>query len=709
MMTHWYIPRIYQEFKDYWNTYKRDCIQRYQEGQQSFIPNLLPEFALQLSTTDTLAILHERLGHILEMAISPEYTAIDHATPKIPEVLQSPVAAYTDGSWLKTTNMVGINVRTIHNFWNVVKYVLTIPDVQNSIHLLPIWEPGVVESLYGMSSWHINTEFYSDELAKAQRHLDTVEKQLKAVINILHALGKTVGMDVIPHTDRYSEIVLTNPQYFEWLQREDLTIIRHDDDLYQEVQARIIQFLNIYGAAVNEETGPFVQEVFFSSAVKDAWRAKVLFGHPYDRIGRSMRRAKLIRYLYDYGYEPLPTTMAPPFRDIEVDSQEESKIEDEYGMVWRDYKIKKPQMMSRVFGPLTRYKLYENFDSHTTWEIDFTRPLAEVWDYVCEHYAQIQRHYGFDFMRGDMSHVQMRKRGVPTTLDNYYDILGAVKRYIQQENHVAYFGYFAESFLPPRDGFGYGEEIDHLEASDADVTLGDLQSVVVGTPEFIQRLRRYYDLLHTRSCAPCFTVMTSDKDDPRFDAYYLRGNEARLFIAYFLTDMPSYMALGFETRDAHPQPVPNEYYTKLFVFHETKGHKARGGPYIWGKNGYLYYQFTRLKRYADTIFDMVRERPVRWLIPPDATAAQKVIAWTQNDEHPDYVFMVNLDVEQAADYFAIPSIHFLNDRVWIHADFSTVTESIEVQALPYNGKHYRVEGLEAGEGRAYRIVYRDEI
>jgi hypothetical protein len=85
--------------------------------------------------------------------------------------------------------MVGINVRTIQSFWNVVKY-FTLPASQSSIHLLPIWECGVVASLYGMAGWNINPEFYDAELASYYPHLDTVEKQLKVVVNILHALGK---------------------------------------------------------------------------------------------------------------------------------------------------------------------------------------------------------------------------------------------------------------------------------------------------------------------------------------------------------------------------------------------------------------------------------------------------------------------------------------------------------------------------------------
>ena len=46
--------------------------------------------------------------------------------------------------------MVGINVRTVGTLFNVIKYALTIPvgeGLHNAIHLLPLWEPGVVGSM----------------------------------------------------------------------------------------------------------------------------------------------------------------------------------------------------------------------------------------------------------------------------------------------------------------------------------------------------------------------------------------------------------------------------------------------------------------------------------------------------------------------------------------------------------------------------------
>ncbi len=115
--------------------------------------------------------------------------------------------------------------------------------------------------------------------------LDSVEKQLKATINLLHAMGKAVGMDVIPHTDRFSEIALANPAYFEWLQREGVEIVDHQAELHIEVEARIMAFLQSKGPAIPGDALPISAEDFYSSSYPEEQRRRVLFG-----LSRRSRR-----------------------------------------------------------------------------------------------------------------------------------------------------------------------------------------------------------------------------------------------------------------------------------------------------------------------------------------------------------------------------------------------------------------------------------
>lgn len=679
------IPVTYQGFKNYWKTNQSQLIQQYTSNQNSFIPLLLPQDAIQLSTLETLQILNNKIGgEALTIALNPDNT------------YPSPIIKETNTKWIKKVNMVGINVRTIQSFWNIIKYVFTIPVTQSSIHLLPIWEVGVVASLYGISSWHINPEFFDKDLYKHFPNLNTVEKQLKVVINLLHAMEKTVGMDVIPHTDRYSQISLANPQFFEWLQRNDLIITNHSENLHEQVQNEILQFLKINGTA-NNQVFPNDKNVFFEE-LEESNRLELLFGKHRDYEKRLKRRNALIQHLYDCGYEPVPATMAPPYRGLEVDQNENAKTIDKDGRVWRDYKITQPQKMSRVFGPLTRFKLYERKDNNQNWEIDFNKPRLKVWKYVCKQYSEIQQQFNFDFMRGDMSHVQMQPKGVPPNTSAYYDILKTVKNHIQKQR--PYFAYFAETFIAPANHMAFGDEIDHLEFSDADTTLGDLQSVSVDTTEFSQRFRQYYDILETRQVTPVFTILTGDKDDPRFDQFYIEGNEARLFISFFLQSMPSYMALGFQTRDVHLKPAPNEHYTKLYVFQIDKGEKATQGNYVFGKNGQLFSNLNRIKIYADKHLKINKNRSVRWLLPPDATGFRKIIVWTQV-EKPQFVYIVNLDTKSKATYLKIPQFGIRKD---LSFDFSTVNyEPIEDKTLTFNGINYHLDKILAGECRVYKI------
>ncbi len=667
-------------------------IQAYLSQNYTFVDGLKPSDALQLPAQQVLYVLEKKLGNQFYPAFNPEKTIESPLKAAATEPLPIQSAG---GRWLRHVNMVGINVRTVGHFWNVVKYAFTLPESQNSIHLLPIWEPGVVASLYGMSSWQINPEFFSTELHEAMPHLDTVEKQLKVTINILHALGKTVGMDVIPHTDRFSEQVIANPQLFEWVQRVDTHIIRHDNNLHEYVQDLIFEYLR----RVSPTVLPASKELFFSKNFPESERLLILFGAPHHYAERAERRAALVQYLYDHHLETVPATMGPPYRGIEVDTKGAVVI-DEKGRTWRDYKITKPETFSRVFGPLTRYKLFENKNNNAAWEIDFSKPIRANWDYVARHYAAIQRQYNFDFMRGDMAHVQMRPEGVPTEGGEYYDILGFIKNYIIQQNNVPYFGSFAETFLAPAGEMAFGDELDHLEMSASDTTLGDLQSMVVGSPRFMAELRRYLDIAATRLFAPNFTMITGDKDDPRFDNFYLKGNEIRFFIGLFLTDIPSYMGLGFELRDPHPTPAPNEHYTKLYVFKIDSGEKATKSAYQWGQNELLFNCISSIRHFADKVLPAIKTSSSQWLIPPDPTGNKKVIAWTQAPQ-PRYLFIANLDTELATVNIRIPPPPFFNLPHHLTCVFST-NANLD-KSLSFNGLHYCLAQLEAGQGLVFAI------
>ncbi|MVM32876.1 hypothetical protein GO755_22745 [Spirosoma sp. HMF4905] len=616
----------YQQYQLYTDTY--------QSGRLSFIPNLLPQTAVQFSVYQTLEILHKRLGNdTLRRALNPL------------ETIESPATIYSDGSWLKRSNMVGVNVRTIGSFWNIINYVLTIPASHDSIHLLPIWEPGVVGSLYGMVSWQINPEFFDVALASFMPALDSVEKQLKVVTNLLHAMGRTVGMDVIPHTDRFSEMVLACPSLFEWVQRDvksgkPTELADYSSFVYKYVEDAIWQFLRFRGAADNTPL-TCAKDVFFSTDIAiltDDQRLRILFGNSHDYGGRLSRRIALIRYLVEQGFETLPMTMAPPYRGLHID--ETTFTVDDAGQIWYEYAFDKPEAMSRVFGPLARYRFYESKDNNQNWELDFDRPNLPAWQYICRKVHDCQRAYNFDFMRGDMAHVQMQPDGVPTVVGDYYDPLRAIKKHVQA-NGVPYYAFFAETFLAPPDTMGYGNELDHLDAIEADSTLGDLQSMVVGSAEFNHRFADYYTYLKTHRFAPNFTVITADKDDPRFDEFYRTGNLFRYFTALFLTDMPSYVSLGFEVRNLHKERGANEEYSKLYVFwieDDRQPDKVTHSPFTWGQNADQFEAILRIRQFAESIWPEIVGKETKWLVAP---GKENYIVWT-HESLTGYVFAASM-------------------------------------------------------------------
>lgn len=660
----------------------------YQEGSTSYIQNLIPKHAIKLTNYQVLEALSKRYGFKkLQHALNPENTIL------------GPMQQEPNGEWLKSSRMVGVNVRTMDNFFNVVKYALTLPSFHDTIHLLPIWEPGVVGSLYGIVSWHINPEFFSQELHEILPVLTTADKQLKVSINLLHLMGFSVGMDVIPHTDRFSEMVIGYPRYFEWVRQKEAIIHDHQEEIWREVEQEIYAYLLEFGTADGSDLPTF--ETLFGESlteIDEVTRMQLIFGCQHDYGGRQKRRVAIMRYLIAKGYETLPMTMAPPYRSLHINP--ESYSIDAEGHKWYQYEFDSPQMMSRVFGPLTRYRTYHSKDNNENWELDFEQPQTEVWEYVSRKYLECQQEFGFDFMRGDMTHVQMRAEGVPANPGEYYDLLAFVKRRVQIKGS-AHFAFFAESFIGAPDFMGYGDEIAHLEAIGAEVTLGDLQSAVVGSELFMTRFRQYLDVANVRAFAPCFTIMTADKDDPRFDEFYKTGNVTRYFITLFMNELPSYMGAGFETRNLHEERGTNEEYSKLYVFQiddPSDTDKVTKGPFVWGQNRVQFKKVAAMRAWAEQLFPELKWHPLKWLNHPDPTLNSRYIAWRISD----YIFVSSMDSIKEIQHVSLPLNGTTSDLILLFSSSGKTEDKIEG-----NSTFVALAPLEKEECRIYRVI--DEI
>jgi hypothetical protein len=264
-------------------------------GESSFLVGTWPQDALSIPLVEVLDILRRRVGSAVDLALSPEAVDLSLPLSDLPEPVRSPRSSEDDTSWMRTTNMIGINVRTVGDYAGVIKYALTLPRAIDSIHLLPIWEPGVVESLYGIASWNLNTEFFSDEWHQLLPQLDTVEKQLRAVSNLVHVMGKTIGMDVIPHTDRFSEAAVGTPNLFEWMRVVDDRIVDKSESLTEVVEDAVYEWLALKGSGSTD--GPIPHDATALFALHEADRLEILFGPVAGLHGRIDRRIDLIMHL----------------------------------------------------------------------------------------------------------------------------------------------------------------------------------------------------------------------------------------------------------------------------------------------------------------------------------------------------------------------------------------------------------------------------
>ena len=175
--------------------------------------------------------------------------------------IPSPFQNEKNTDWAQTVKIIGINPRITKTYWGIVKYAMTFPE--NGIHLMPLFETGD-GSLYVQNSWELNDEFLDKDLA--DYGFKSSKEQLKFVVNILHALGKAVGFDALPHVDNFSEIVILNPSCFEWIK---LTPDKKSQDFTAETEnlGKEIETLLINKLALSQE--------FFS--LTEAERKNILF------------------------------------------------------------------------------------------------------------------------------------------------------------------------------------------------------------------------------------------------------------------------------------------------------------------------------------------------------------------------------------------------------------------------------------------------
>ena len=128
--------------------------------------------------------------------------------------------------------------------------------------------------------------------------------------------------------------------------------------------------------------------------------------------------------------------------------------------------------------------------------------------------------------------------------------------------------------------------------------------------------------------------MTGDKDDPRFDEFYLTGNEARLFTAL---SSPICPVIWRSVSNAGTLTPPRRPTSTIPSSTSSASAVARRRPevYVFGKTPGFTTGYQPASA-AEQILPQIVSADTHWLLPPDATAATRVIAWTQSPHHGSF-------------------------------------------------------------------------
>ena len=593
--------------------------------------------------------------------------------------IESPHSKEQNSEWFKQSKVVGINPRALGSYFDIVKYAMTFPE--DSIHILPLFEQGCQSSLYAPVNFRLSEEFMDSELEKLG--FDTPEKQLKLTINLLHALNKNVGMDLLQHTDRFSEEVFINPDNFIWAkidssQKKELEYPAiHPDKIGDDVKNTVVEFLRKYGDSKGNKLNEIVLQNFYT--FKEDKRREILFGNDSFKA-RTQRRIALMNYVRANGLETKPISLDSPKRKIVF-----KEMKSNNGITWADFT---DNMQDRMFGNLTGYKLY-HLDKNGN--VDISKPNTSAWNFICDKNLEFQKKYGFDFLRADMGYLHFD--------DKDRDIHAKVKQYIQEQG-TPYFASLGECFC----GFGHSDTVS-ISRKHYDSVLGNLHYEKVYNYNF-------NDIVKTYNFSPDYKVsvtsITADSDQAKYNEYYDDfQNKIRTFLGLFL-NQPSYMGMGLETRNINPTEGKN--LTKDFI--NDWGIEK----YEWGKNYNFFQIISKMRSVFLDIKDDIQKQLHYWL----NTGDRKVSSWfyyTKDTFMPTYLFAVNTDVYEKEDV-EIQNLFDTNvssnikdkyHRVAAKEIYSSEEKSSKEWYIISQGKRFKIKNLKPGECRIYKISNPEQL
>lgn len=547
--------------------------------------------------------------------------------------ISTPIKNNTNSNWLKQNKIIGINPRTIGTFWNIVKYAMTFPE--ESIHLLPIFECGCEGCLYSPINWKVNDEFLDENLFEFG--FKTIEEQLKVVIKALHALGKTIGFDVLLHTDKFCELNFIYPQFFEWVKlNNDKTNQLFYPDIIPDlvhigVQEEIIKYLRENGDFENKKINDEILNKFFDDDFLPNQREKLLFGSI--KAVRNKRRYELMNFIRNAGYELISVTEYAPSRPVLF-----KKMVYQDDINYAEFDVEGRKESSKIFGNITPYKWYHLDNEAYPIKEGINK---EVWNYFTDKIDKLQKEYNFDFIRADMGHNQFSYayKDENKTL-NSTEIWAEIKKKIQKR--IPYFAIFAESFFTK---MGFVDVYDDSENKGFDVVLGALHCIFLNE-KYCNKFHEYVNL--NRKFLPCCAYISADTDTNILDNVYVsdNANQARFFLLMF-SKLPSYMVMGAELRQVEAQAL--EEYNQTFI-------KKFDKKYKWGKNYEFFNEISKMRELYAKLKPLIQNSEMKLV----EFNNDSFLGWFFVDKNnkPLYLFLTsfNLDLEKSVELLNLPEI-----------------------------------------------------
>ncbi|MFM7467964.1 MAG: hypothetical protein ACKO37_00465 [Vampirovibrionales bacterium] len=497
-----------------------------------------PEEALKMPFQEAWKTLEARVGkHTIEHALT---LACKGASIPLQAPSHEPIAYRHSPVWMDKAKIVGVPHTVTGSYFHTVQYAMSIPE--GSIHLLPFTEHS--GSVYAATSWKPDATYIHPELSR--KGLSTPEAQLAFTISMLHALGKRVGFDLVPHVDRFAEPVFTAPSLFEWLhinpKTHRLVTPQNRDTTHEAVEALLITYLKTHGSALGTPLSPETLQgkTFFS--LPESTKSELLFGTG-TLESRTAHRVKLMQWIRQHGYDPVAQAGAAPYRPVTL----KKMVPDGHGQWWPEFTLLglKKGMRDDIVGNVTPYKLYHVFPDGTP---DITRPNVEAWNYLTRHTEDWVKRYQFDFLRADMAHIQQTHSNPQQPYDTHQppEFYHVLKKHLQTQGHPA-FATFAESFLL----HGIVSGAKDMAHKGFNGVLGPFQYIASESKDYRRNLYDWLErsLFSRDPFKVSLSSMTTDSDQAHHNDLFnnTAAHTLRLFLGYFLP-LPAYNGMGVESR-----------------------------------------------------------------------------------------------------------------------------------------------------------------